>query len=372
VYWWRGPNDFTSSLPNISNLHSGIYNLVVTDTNGCQVSIDTTLTEPADFTYTSSVISDPLCFGVSNGSINIVLTGGTTPYSFNWSNGATTEDIIGLNAGTYTLQLTDAKGCKDTAVFTLNQPQQALQLTKKITNVKCYGDTTGSINLIINGGTAPYTFNWSNGSTQQNLNAIKSASYIVTITDINGCKRIDTINVSQPDSLALTLTSPVKYDGHNISLQGGNDGAVNLTVNGGTIPYSYIWSNNANSKDLYGVSAGKYFVTVIDSNGCKVSGDIYLTEPLALQMPTAFSPNEDGKNDRFVIHGIEAYPNNSIIVFNRWGNIVYKNDGYKNDWDGHSNNGIELPDGTYFVILETDKGVKTQMILKGYVELRRY
>jgi gliding motility-associated-like protein len=89
-------------------------------------------------------------------------------------------------------------------------------------------------------------------------------------------------------------------------------------------------------------------------------------------MPTAFSPNEDGNNDRFVIHGIEVYPNNSIIVFNRWGNIVYKNDGYKNDWDGHSNNGIELPDGTYFVILETDKGVKTQMILKGYVELRRY
>jgi gliding motility-associated-like protein len=367
IFWWRGPDEFTSSQQNIINLASGIYNLVVTDTNGCQISIDTTLAQPSAFTNTVSSAS-PLCYGVSNGSITISLTGGTLPYTFNWSNGATTSSISGLNAGTYTLNLTDANGCKDTTVVTLLQPQQALNLFKVVDNVKCYGDTNAAIQLTITGGSQPYNYTWSNGSTHQDLLGIKNGSYVVTIIDGNGCKLIDTTNIIQPDSLILYLQSPTQFSGHNISLQGGNDGLINLTVNGGVTPYSYIWSNSMNTQNIANLMAGQYYVTVLDFNGCKVSGGILLTEPMILEMPTGFSPNNDGKNDAFVVHGIEAYPNNTITIFNRWGNVVYSKSGYNNEWDGHSNIGGVLPDATYFVVIEINKG---EIILKGYVELRR-
>jgi gliding motility-associated-like protein len=367
IFWWRGPNEFTSSQQNINNLTSGIYNLVVTDTNGCQISIDTTLSQPNAFTFTA-VSTPPLCYGVSNGSINITLSGGTLPYTFNWSNGATTEDISGLNGGTYTLNVTDGKGCKDTTVVTLVQPQQALNIIKSINNVKCYGDTTGAIDLSMSGGTAPYTYTWSNGSSNEDLVGIKNGLYIVTITDINGCKLIDSTQVVQPDSLALYLQSPLQFNGYNISLQGGNDGLINLTVNGGVTPYTYIWSNTLNTKDIANLIAGQYYVTVIDFNGCKASKGILLTEPMILEMPTGFSPNGDGKNDFFVVHGIDAYPNNVITIYNRWGNVVYNKEGYKNEWDGIGNLGEVLPNATYFVILEING---REIVKKGFVELRR-
>ena len=148
----------------------------------------------------------------------------------------------------------------------------------------------------------------------------------------------------------------------------GNDGTINSTVNGGTTPYSYVWSNGSNDADLSNLSAGIYYLTVIDTNGCRVSDEITLTQPLTLEMPQGYSPNNDGKNDLFVVHGIEAYPNNTLTIYNRWGNVVYSKDSYLNEWNGISNNDQELPTGTYFAILEVNNG---EIVLKGYVELRR-
>ena len=105
-----------------------------------------------------------------------------------------------------------------------------------------------------------------------------------------------------------------------------------------------------------------------DSAGCQKTIDIVLKGPLPLEMPTGFSPNGDGKNDNFVIHGIEVYPNNHLTVFNRWGNIVYQSDGYKNQWGGSDKSGNQLPAATYFVILEVNN---KEIILKGYLDLRR-
>jgi gliding motility-associated-like protein len=141
-----------------------------------------------------------------------------------------------------------------------------------------------------------------------------------------------------------------------------------LVATGGVLPYTYLWSNSSTDQNLYNVNAGLYSVSLVDNNGCRISGTITLSEPLVLEMPSGFSPNNDGKNDLFVVHGIEAYPQNSLTIFNRWGNIVYEKSGYNNEWSGQSKNGMQLPDATYFVILEINAGEK---VLKGYVELRR-
>jgi gliding motility-associated-like protein len=367
IYWWRGPDNYTSYNQNISGLYAGAYDVVVTDTNGCQIPIDTIISEPVALTYTYSAIN-PVCKGVSNGSIDLTINGGTTPYSYNWSNGSNNQDLANIAAGTYTVIFTDANACKDTAKIIITEPAQALVLIKTIGAIKCYGDSTGSIYLSVSGGSTPYTYNWSNGSSSQLLTNLGVGNYSVNISDNIGCKLSDLTVITQPALLQISIYSPLQFNGHHISFANGNDGSIDLTVVGGTSPYSYSWSNYATTEDLNNIVAGLYHVTVIDTNGCKASASITLTEPFVLELPSGFSPNGDGKNDLFVIHGIEAYPSNVLTIYNRWGNIVYSKNGYTNDWNGNSNYGQALPDATYFVILEINNG---DIIKKNYVELRR-
>lgn len=351
---------------NLSNVGAGTYSLLVTDQNKCNVQIDTTLTQPPALTFSSTVT--PLkCYGVSTGSINTTVGGGVNPFTFNWSNGATTEDISNLSAGSYTLNYIDLNGCKDSIVLNVIQPDTIL-VDDVIDNLKCKGDTIGNIYLNPTGGTSPFTYLWSNGATTKDLINITSGVYSVIITDANGCKFLDTTKITEPDSLKLTLSSPVLFSGSNVSAYNGSDGSINLNVTGGTSPYFFLWSNGSTSQNPVNLTAGNYFVTVTDTNGCRIMGEIKLTQPLVLEMPQGFSPNNDSKNDFFVIHGIESYPDNVLTIYNRWGNIVYTKSGYFNEWDGHSNNSQLLPDATYFAILEVNKG---EIVLKGYVELRR-
>ncbi|MBL7896353.1 MAG: gliding motility-associated C-terminal domain-containing protein [Bacteroidia bacterium] len=362
TYTWSN----TSTNQNLSNVTAGTYSLLVTDQNRCNATIDTTLTQPPAITFSAAVTS-PLCNGVPTGSINATLGGGVTPFTYTWSTTATTEDLINIGAGTYTLVYSDNNGCKDTVSVSVTQPD-SIKIDDRVDNLKCNGDTIGNIFINPVGGTAPYTYSWSTGDTTQNLLNINSGTYVLVITDANGCTFTDTTKITEPDSLKLTLTSPIQFSGYNISGYNGNDGSINLNVTGGTTPYTYLWSNGSTSQNPSNLTAGNYFVTVTDTNGCRISGDITLTQPLILEMPQGFSPNNDGKNDFFVVHGIEAYPDNKLTIYNRWGNIVYSKEGYLNEWDGQSNNGQELPNATYFAILEVNKG---EIVLKGFVELRK-
>lgn len=362
TYTWSN----SSTNQNLSNVSVGSYSLLVTDQNRCTATVDTTLTQPPAITFTSAV-SQPLCNGGATGSINATLNGGVAPFTYTWSNGSSNEDITNISAGTYILIYADLNGCKDSVKIVVNQPDTII-LDNKVDYIKCHGDTVGNIFINPAGGTQPYTYLWSTGSTSQNLINVPSGLYSVIITDANGCQFNDTTKLTQPDSLQLTLSSPLQFSGYNISNYNGNDGSINLNIAGGSAPYSFLWSNGSTSQNLSNLTSGQYFVTVTDTNGCRISGDILLTQPLILEMPQGFSPNNDSKNDFFVVHGIEAYPDNVLTIYNRWGNIVYSKEGYLNEWDGHSNNGQELPNSTYFAILEVNKG---EIVLKGFVELRK-
>lgn len=355
-----------TSAADLINVAAGTYSLVVTDQNYCKIAIDTTLSEPTalSLTYTSS---NPLCNGFTTGSIDASLTGGVTPYNYIWSNGSTSEDISNLAAGSYSLTSNDNNNCITSISVIISEPA-ALSISKNSVGLKCYGDTVGNINITPAGGTLPYAYLWSNGAITQDLTNIHSGTYDLILTDANSCVLYDTTVISQPDSLTLTLTSPVSSSGYNIALYNGTDGSIASVVNGGTSPYTYLWSNGSTDDALSSLNAGNYSLTVADDNGCIVFGEIVLTQPLILEMPEGFSPNHDDKNDLFVVHGIDAYPNNTLTIYNRWGNIVYTKNEYKNEWEGISNNGQELPVGTYFAILEVNNG---EIVLKGYVELKR-
>ena len=208
------------------------------------------------------------------------------------------------------------------------------------------------------------------------IDGLAEGTYFVTVTDNSGCTASTSYNIQiLEDELSLTLTSPLYANGFNVSTHAAADAAIDAIVNGGVSNYSYNWSNGSQTEDLAGVPAGAYTLTVTDDNGCQISAGITLTEPEAglPEMPEGISPNADGKNDVFVIRNIEFYPENSIYIYNRWGEELISYEAYNNSsisWTGLNKKGDELPEGTYFVVaIITVKG--EELVLKGHVDIRR-
>lgn len=199
-YLWS-TNDTTQG---ISGLAPGTYTVVVTDANGC--SNAQTVNVAAFNCALAATISgaNALCFGNSDGQATIAVTGGALPYSYLWSNSATTQTVLGLSAGTYTATATDAAGCSTTQTVTINQPDLLVATVTSVQNVLCPQDLTGSATIAISGGTAPYTFSWPAGNT----NNLGVGTYTISITDANGCTTITSFSIVATDNEGPTMTCP--------------------------------------------------------------------------------------------------------------------------------------------------------------------
>ena len=353
--------------PDLDNLAAGNYSLTVTDANGCVLTFNTTITQP-DSLILQAVIHNATC-NASNGSIQILVTGGTTSYGYDWSDGSSNQNLNNVPDGSYSVVVTDAHGCQVTYSGTILSVSN-LDASTVVTNASCYGQDNGEATVVISNGNPPYAYQWSNGGNTAHQTGLSAGTYSVMITDEFGCTVTVNITVDQPDSLMIDLTVSSYLLGYNVSTNGGTDGYISAAVSGGTVPYSYFWSTTDTTHSINNLSAGEYLLNVTDNNGCIATVIVKLTQPDVLEMPQGFSPNADGDNDYFVVHGIKSYPDNSIKVFNRWGNIVYQKNGYADEWYGENNAGDPLPDATYFVILDVVVGGKDK-VLQGYVDLRR-
>ncbi|MCG3167456.1 MAG: hypothetical protein POELPBGB_03248 [Bacteroidia bacterium] len=257
---------------DISNIGGGVYSVTVTDANGCTANSVFAVSGSNGITVTF-VETDVTCSGAGNGSINLTVSGGSGSYTYSWSNGATTQDISNLSPGTYSVSVTDAStGCSSFLSFTITQPAGYNGFVDVI-HVTCNGGSNGSIDLTIGGATPPYTYLWSpGGQTTQDLSGLGVGTYTVTITDANGCTAGAGFAVTQPAAIVLTETHV------NVSCNGGTNGSINLSVSGGTAPYTYGWSNGATTQDLSGLAAGFYSVTVTDNGGCTANLNVTITE----------------------------------------------------------------------------------------------
>jgi gliding motility-associated-like protein len=364
-YTYNWSNGMTES--QVNELVAGTYSSVISDANGCVIDFQTTLTAPDTLTLTAS-IEDAAC-NATNGAILVDVTGGTAPYTYQWSEGSATVNLINVPHGVYGLEVTDMNGCSiyfEDTIQSLNN----LNAYSVINNASCFGDHNGQIDVFVRTGSGPFTFTWSDGSSGAINDSLSAGDYSVLITDLYGCQAIVTASITEPDSLTLHLGSPLFTGGYNISSSGGSDGSITATVNGGTSPYTYLWSNGETSPSIHDLNSGIYSVIVTDEHGCPIYGTIRLSEPGILEMPNGFSPNGDSDNEYFVIHGLDAYPENHFVVYNRWGNIVYEKSNYENEWHGVNKTGEVLPDGTYFVILTVTKDGE-EKALSGYVDMRR-
>ena len=262
---------------NASGLVSGTYTVTVTDANGCTFTDNITLTQPTQIVLNITETASISCAGAADGELMVAASGGTVPYTYLWSDGQTTANAIGLPAGLYTVTVTDANGCTETASLTINEPQPLNANINILTLVSCNGQSDASLEVTANGGTLPYTYNWNTGATTALLTGQPAGSYTVTVTDGNGCTQTASTTVADPDSITIVLNTIA-----NISCNGGNDGSANATVSGGTAPYTYLWSNGSTSPLATNLTAGTHTLTVTDAGGCTQTASITLSEPLAL------------------------------------------------------------------------------------------
>lgn len=219
-------------------------------------------------TYGSYNIS---CFGANDGSAQVSVSGGCSPYTYLWSNGSTSSSVTNLTAGTYTVTVTDANGTIETKTITLTEPNQ-LQASITSTDVSCSASCDGTAQVVVTGGTAPYTYNWSNGSSSDLSQNLCVGNYSVQITDANGCTMTKnvTINGTQAPVVSITVNSA--------SCENQSTGSVTAIVTGGTTPYTYSWSNNATTATVNNLASGSYSVTVTDANGCTSSATTTIQE----------------------------------------------------------------------------------------------
>jgi len=260
TYLWSNA-ETTSS---ISSLTAGIYSVTVTDMNGCMDSATVSLNSPGAPTITTSS-TDASCAG-NDGTASASATGGTTPYFYLWNDpgSQTTATAVGLSAGTYFVTLTDNSGCIATGTATVGTSGSTLALVFVKLDVACNGDSDGLATVAVVGGTSPYTYLWSTGSDSASITGLAAGTYSVTATESGGCSVTDSITISEPTALGSTITAT------DASCSGNNDGMLDLTVSGGTSPYTYLWSNAATTEDLTGLDSGSYSVVVTDDNGCTI------------------------------------------------------------------------------------------------------
>src|SRR5690606_16845159 len=242
------------------------------------------ITEPGAIEVAGAVTNEGCSNG--NGAIDITVSGGTAPYTYKWSNDQTSEDLANLHAGTYTVTVTDAKGCEISKSFEiLNQAQ--LTVTLQSTQPSC-GVKDGSITVTVSGGTEPYTYAWSNGATTKDLTDIGPGNYTVTVTDANGCSAQRAVSIKENNT--LKLTSNVK----TTSCNDDGSGAIDLTVEGGTAPYTYTWDNGQTTEDISGLTEGFYRVTVRDAAGCEVTSIIRVNRKTFVVNQQVTQPACDG------------------------------------------------------------------------------
>ena len=288
--WDNGQTEATAT-----GLVAGDYVVTVTDANGnattCSATATATIEQPVaalSVSITSEI--DVLCYGEATGSATALAAGGTAPYTYSWDNGQTEATATGLVAGDYVVTVTDANGnattCSATATATIEQPVAALSvsITSEI-DVLCYGEATGSATALAAGGTAPYTYSWDNGQTEATATGLVAGDYVVTVTDANGnattCSATATATIEQPvAALSVSITSEIDE-----LCYGDANGAVDITVSGGTPGYLYLWTTidgsglDPNAEDQTGLTAGNYEVEITDANGCTITETVIIDGP---------------------------------------------------------------------------------------------
>uniref|UniRef100_UPI0037BE5845 PKD-like domain-containing protein n=1 Tax=Flavobacterium sp. TaxID=239 RepID=UPI0037BE5845 len=343
-----------------NNLLPGTYSVSISDGTPCYINRTFIIVEPQPLVLNATIQNALDCLIPSSGAINLVVSGGTPPFTYAWSNGATTEDITAITNGNYSVIVTDSRGCIKTASYTVFRPQPLIVVLDQNSQVNCAtGTVTNLFKANVSGGMAPFTINWSSGTVSGTNNEFMSTTQngliTVTITDANGCSTSQSVTISNPiigntgfgqNSFAFTtygiysINDPIQFT----NTATGDFVSVAWNFGDG------IFSTEENPIHTY-VLEGNYIVTqtVTYPLGCIKTNIITLiiTKGYKLMIPSGFTANDDTINDTFKPE-FEGLENISLQVYDTWGNVVYYEKGETIvGWNGQINN-VPAENGNYY------------------------
>ena len=259
TYAWSGGQN-TASTGNV--LPAGSYDVTVTDAVGCVQMSSTTVIEPSPLSL-STTVTDATCNGMSNGFVMSSVAGGTSGYTYSWSNGSTMASATGLAVGSIDLIAMDANGCMITTTDNITQPP-SLSISTSETQASCAA-SDGSVTALVTGGTSPYGYSWTGGQVTATATGLAAGSYDVTINDANSCMITTAQGITNPGG--PTVTAPTVSD---LNCNGDGSGMIMSNVVGGTPTYNYMWSDGMSqtTANATGLDAGVYSLTVGDASNC--------------------------------------------------------------------------------------------------------
>ncbi len=331
----------------ISNLSPGNYSVTITDANDCELILTYNLTGPAPL-QVEVVGFDGVCGSL--GAAQAIASGGVTPLSYLWSNDMTESGINGLEDGTYSVTITDANGCTTSGTTSVQSDNNVVDVNIEIEPISCNGDSDGAIDLSVVSGTAPFTFDWDNGATTEDLEDLPSGDYTIIVTDAAGCNYITTVALGEPMALSADIESTPAYN--------GNDGSATVQVEGGTTPYTYAWNTGELTATITGLPLGMYFVTVTDNNGCEVSTSVSigLTNTDDIDHLTAFNLFPNPTQGELNISAIfTQHENLTVRIYDALGQVLRERALVGREIEA-TFNVHDLPAGTYFFSMTNATG----------------
>ena len=373
--WSNGAT--TQDLPGVT---AGTYTVTIRDVpSGAELFASYTVRSQSDLVVTAQVDSDyngaqVSCPDAADATARAFATGGAGPVVFEWSTGTPSSNgltVAGLPAGTHTVTGRDTLGCQASFAVTVTPPEP-VTVGLTVDDIRCFGQANGRITAQGLGGTGALTYEWSTGDFGRVIATQPAGTYTVTVTDENGCTEEASASVAEPDSIVFSVA---------VAAAAGpaDPGAITFFPRGGTAPYTYLLDGGASPDSVIAdLVFGEYVAQVRDANGCVSAEQVVLVNQEGFDCFTVtnvITPfTIDGKNDVLAINCIEGSPDNSVEVFNRWGQLVFEADGYDNDavaFRGLSESGNELPEGGYFYVLRYRDANNDQQLIKGSFNVLR-
>ncbi len=377
-YHWSTNHDFTDWLnappsnPSFTTNISAPTYYYISESNGYCSGIDSVLVSfvvVADSFHSTS----PACHGMCDGWASVVISSGHPPFHILWSNGATTDTISNLCAGTYTVTITDNSTCISISSIVITQPDSIVS-TAQIFNIPCNEACVGTITLTTTGGTFPYTYIWNNLMTTNPITGLCAGTYAVTITDSRQCQQANSFNLivdSIFNHVSVWSDKDTIYQSQSSGLHASPVPGTNYTwypTTGLDNPFSQNPIASPNQTTMY-------YLTIADSYGCIyrdslriVVLDVFCADPY-VYVPNAFTPNNDGKNDGLFVRS-KMVSELTFLIYDRWGEKIFETNDMKNGWDG-TFKGKPCDPGVFVYYLNVTCHNQTKYFKKGNVTLIR-